>query len=458
MKGFGDITMGKLSVKFKITLWYTIIMIIISFAVLVAMTSLSAGLLKRNISERMINTADSFAREVEISRDIINIPKFKFYNRSVHMVLLDDSFNVAGGQIPFGISDEMSCTDNGVRVESHNGNDYYVFDRRVLRRDGSVYWIKSFVSASDTVNSINSVAKNNAMLIIVMIIAASAGGYIIIGKILTPVNKIRRTAEEISESNDLSQRISLPDGNDEFHKLAASFDKMLDKIEQTVEREKQFTSDVSHELRTPVAAILSSCEYMTGYAKTYEDIKESAEGVKKEAERMSKLISELLTISRMDKNTIQLSFEDVDFGELLNFVCDEQTEIHDDNITLSRNIGENIMVKADRFMLARLCINLISNAYSYGKDNGNITVTLTCDSGNAVMSVSDDGIGIAEENIPKIWERFYQADPSRTIDDKGNMGLGLSMVKWIAECHKGNMTVKSTLGKGSTFTFTMPVC
>lgn len=450
--------MGKLSVKFKITLWYTIIMIIISFAVLVAMTSLSAGLLKRNISERMINTADSFAREVEISRDIINIPKFKFYNRSVHMVLLDDSFNVAGGQIPFGISDEMSCTDNGVRVESHNGNDYYVFDRRVLRRDGSVYWIKSFVSASDTVNSINSVAKNNAMLIIVMIIAASAGGYIIIGKILTPVNKIRRTAEEISESNDLSQRISLPDGNDEFHKLAASFDKMLDKIEQTVEREKQFTSDVSHELRTPVAAILSSCEYMTGYAKTYEDIKESAEGVKKEAERMSKLISELLTISRMDKNTIQLSFEDVDFGELLNFVCDEQTEIHDDNITLSRNIGENIMVKADRFMLARLCINLISNAYSYGKDNGNITVTLTCDSENAVMSVSDDGIGIAEENIPKIWERFYQADPSRTIDDKGNMGLGLSMVKWIADCHKGNMTVKSTLGKGSTFTFTMPIC
>lgn len=458
MKGFGDITMGKLSVKFKITLWYTIIMIIISFAVLVAMTSLSAGLLKRNISERMINTADSFAREVEISRDIINIPKFKFYNHSVHMVLLDDSFNVAGGQIPFGISDEMSCTDNGVRVESHNGNDYYVFDRRVLRRDGSAYWIKSFVSASDTVNSINSVAKNNAMLIIVMIIAASAGGYIIIGKILTPVNKIRRTAEEISESNDLSQRIFLPDGNDEFHKLAASFDKMLDKIEQTVEREKQFTSDVSHELRTPVAAILSSCEYMTGYAKTYEDIKESAEGVKKEAERMSKLISELLTISRMDKNTIQLSFEDVDFGELLNFVCDEQTEIHDDNITLSRNIGENIMVKADRFMLARLCINLISNAYSYGKDNGNITVTLTCDSGNAVMSVSDDGIGIAEENIPKIWERFYQVDPSRTIDDKGNMGLGLSMVKWIADCHKGSMTVKSVLGKGSTFTFTMPVC
>ena len=113
---------------------------------------------------------------------------------------------------------------------------------------------------------------------------------------------------------------------------------------------------------------------MTGYAKTYEDKTDSAEGVKKEAERMSKLIGELLTISRMDKNTIQTEFEDVDFSELLNFVCDEQIEINTKNISLHRDICENVFVKADRFMLARLCINLISNAYFYGKDGGNIFV------------------------------------------------------------------------------------
>ncbi len=448
--------MRKLSIKLKITLWYTVIMIIVSSAVLIAMTSLSAGLIKRSVSDRIISTANNFAHEIEMSRDIRAIPKFKFYNNGVHMVLFDNSFNVAGGQIPFGISDKLTCLDNGVRLETYNDNDYYVFDRRLIKHNGNIYWIKCFSPASDMTNSINSLAKNNLMLIIIMIIAASVGGYVIIGKILTPVDKIRQTAEKISESNDLSQRISLPDGNDEFHKLASSFDKMLEKVEQTVKREKQFTQDASHELRTPIAAIISSCEYMTDYAKTYEDIKESAEGVKKEAQRMSKLISELLTISRMDNNTIRLNFEAFDFGELLEFVCDEQEEIHSENITLHKNIAKNVTVTADRFMLARLCINLISNAYTYGKDNGNITVTLTQNADNVIMSVSDDGIGIAEENLPKIWERFYQADPSRTVGENGNMGLGLSMVRWIAECHNGKITVSSTLGKGSTFTFVIP--
>lgn len=448
--------MNRFSVKLKITLWYTVIMTTVSVIVLFAMTSISAKMLKRSIAERIVNAAEGLSHEIELSRDIGFIRGFKYYSQGVHMVLLDEDENVLGGQIPFNISEKLSLSDRGIHSEEYDGNDYYVYDRKVERHDGKVYWLKCFVPSSDIVNNIRSVTANNALLMLIMIVIASIGGYIIIGRILSPVNKIRKTADEISESENLSQRIALPDGKDEIHKLAASFDKMLDKIERTVEREKQFTSDASHELRTPVAAILSSCEYMTGYAKTYEDMKDSAEGVKKEAERMSKLIGELLTISRMDKNTIQTEFEDVDFSELLNFVCDEQIEINTKNISLHRDICENVFVKADRFMLARLCINLISNAYCYGKDGGNIFVSLKQDSKNVVMSVKDDGIGIAKEDIPKIWERFYQADPSRTANENGNMGLGLSMVKWIAKCHNANVTAESELDKGSTFTFTMP--
>lgn len=448
--------MSRFSVKLRITLWYTVIMIIVSVIALIAINSISVRLFENSTNERILNAANSLAREIEMSRNINLIQGFKYYHQGVHMVLLDENGNVAGGQIPFGISEKLSCSDNGIRSENYDGNNYYVFDRRIDRHNGKRYWLKCFVSASDTTNNIRSVTRNNALLIFVMIAVASAGGYIIIGRILSPVNKIRETADEISESENLSRRIALSGGNDEIHKLAASFDKMLDKIERTVEREKQFTSDASHELRTPVAAILSSCEYMTGYAKTYEDMKESAEAVKKEAEHMSKLISELLTISRMDKNTIQTDFEDVDFSELLNFVCDELAEINTDNISLHRNIRENVFVKADRFMLARLCINLISNAYCYRKDGGSITVLLKQDKNTVIMSVTDDGIGIAAEDIPKIWERFYQVDPSRTASESGSMGLGLSMVKWIAERHNGSMNVDSTPGKGSTFTFTMP--
>lgn len=446
--------MGKLSVKLKITLWYTGIIIVISAAVLFAMTSISSKLLDREVVVKVNNAVNKMSREVERKFDVREIPGFMYYEQGVHLVLLDNNCNVVGGQIPFGISDTLTCEENGVHTEKHNDNSYYVVDKKVSGFGKTTYWVKGFIPVSVGADTLKSVAKSNAFIMLIMIITAAAGGYIVIGRILTPINRIRQTADKITESNELSQRINLSPGSDEFHQLADSFDKMLDKIEQTVEREKQFTSDASHELRTPVAAILSACEYMTVYASSYDDIKDSAFEVKKEAERMSKLISELLTISRMDKNTLKLSFEAVDISELLDFICDEQQEIHDNGITLHKNIPEGITVNADRYMLARLFINLISNAYSYGVDGGNITVTLTQDNENIYAGVEDDGIGIAPENIPKIWERFYQVDPSRT--DNGNMGLGLSMVKWIAECHNGRIDVKSDLGKGSVFTFIMP--
>ena len=228
---------------------------------------------------------------------------------------------------------------------------------------------------------------------------------------------------------------------------------MFYKLQTTLENEKQFTSDASHELRTPVAVIMSECEYVLDCADSLDDAKESVESIKRQSDKMSKLIDELLTITRMDKNTQKLNFENVDISELLSFVCDEQEEIHDGSKTLIRSIAPDIHSNADHLLLTRLFINLISNAYQYGKDGGTITVTLEEDNNNIVFSVIDDGIGIAKEHLQKIWERFYQVDSSRT---NGSMGLGLSMVKWIAECHNGAVTVESEVGKGSKFVFVMP--
>ena len=423
--------MKRLSFKFKLTLWYTLIMIIVSTVVLMAMTSISTGLINRETTERLSRAVDEMSRELERNPDIRRVPDFKYFNQGVQLTLYDEDGNVSGGQLPFGITEKLKLSEDGVRKEAYNGNEYYVLDKKLVSSASRrTYWLKGIVSISDGTYAINSLAKYNALLAVIMIIIAALGGYIIIQRTLIPVNKIRRTADEISESNDLSRRIALSGGNDEFYQLAQSFDGMLDRIEQTVEREKQFTSDASHELRTPVAAILSACEYMTAYAKDYDEMKASAESVKKQAERMSRLISELLTISRMDKNTLQTAFEEVDISELLEFVCDEQEEIHTENIKLIRRIDKGIMTRADKLLIIRLCINLISNAYSYGRNGGTVTVSLTEGEGRLILSVADDGIGIAPENLSKIWERFYQEDPSRSENANGSMGLGLSMVKW----------------------------
>lgn len=448
--------MKKLSLKLKITLWYAAVMAIISAIAFTAMTTMSRRVLARDIENRLTRTVMDFSRrEFVPGTQIDRIPNFRFYSQGVHIEIYDENLNPVGGHIPFEISD-LGFSD-GKFFSSSSGEKCYVYTKKVQVPDGTVYWLRGAIAVTDESFALESAAKTNLVLMAILIIIAASGGYLILKKALAPVDKIRRTAEQISQSSDLSQRINIGGGDDEIRSLANTFDEMLARIEKTVEREKQFTSDASHELRTPLAVIMSECEYMTDCAKDYGEMKESAVSVKNQAQRMSKLITELLTISRMDKSTVKINLETVDMSELLNFVCDEQEEIRPGcSIKLFRNIEDEILVSADPSLLARLCINLISNAYTYGKDGGKITVSLSQTEKSAVLTVEDDGIGIAPENIDRIWERFFRADPSRTSTDNGNTGLGLSMVKWIADRFGGSVSVESTLGVGSRFVFEMP--
>lgn len=448
------INMKKMSVKLRVTLWYSLIMVAMSAIVLAAMTSVSQDAIKRDIAGRVIRTVNDSSRILLGPEMDLRLPvKFRFYEQGVHMVLLARNGEIIAGQLPFGLDGDFGFEDDKLRVISWEGNHYCIYDKKIVSTD-NYFWLRGVVSVKDESYSLNVMVKNNLFLASILIAVASLGGYVILSYALRPVKKISETAKKISMSSNLSQRIGIGASKDEITELANTFDDMLEKLENAFEKEKQFTSDASHELRTPVAVVLSECEYMLDCAKTPDEFKDSAAAVKRQAERMSKLISELLTISRMDKNTLQVNFEEVDLSELLSFVCDEQEEIHQGSPKLICDIDADVKAKADRFLLARLFINLIANAYQYGNEGKSIRVRLKDMGESIIFSVKDEGIGISEEDKDKIWERFYQADPSRS--DSGSMGLGLSMVKWIAECHNGKMKVKSEYGKGSEFIFIMP--
>lgn len=450
--------MKKISVKLRITLWYTLAMTVILGIVLFTMSSFTDNMMKKDVEMRVRRVVLSMSEELVDRRGNMRpIPGFRFYDSGVHMILYDANKNIVGGVKPFSITEDFKLINDEFRQSTYNGDKYYEFDKEIHAKTGT-YYLKGISSVSDELYNVNSIIKNNAIILLITILIAALGGYLIISKAFAPVKKISETAERISQSSDLSQRISIGEniGHDEIYNLANVFDKMLDKIENTLQREKQFTSDASHELRTPVAVILSECEYMEDCAKTIDEYKESADSVKRQANRMSKLISELLMLSRMDRNTIQTNFEEFDLSELLSFVCDEQEEIHNNEVELVRDIAPHIMANADRFLLTRAFINLISNAYQYIGSGNRIYVKLEENGQNIIFSVKDDGIGISEEHISKIWERFYQADAARSNNENSSAGLGLSMVKWIAECHSGNVTVKSEVGKGSTFVFIFP--
>ncbi len=466
--------MNKLSIKTRITLWYTLIILVISIAALFLMVSVSRDMLINDSKEKLVASVEHIIPIINapnIDNAAPNIPPpgnrpmpkngmdklpgFRFFNNGVHTAVYDEDGNIVNGAIPFEFASEISFENEVVQEKVFNGDSHLTYAKEIGGQDGNLYRIVGVISIANESVLLNSVTKTNLILIAILILVAALGGYLILKQAFRPVEKIRGIAESICESNDLSQRISLPNGKDEIHRLANTFDEMLDKVEKTLNKEKQFTSDASHELRTPVAVISSECEYTLECATTLDEAKESVLSIKQQTDKMSKLISELLSISRMDKNTIEINFENVDASELLNFVCDEQEEIHTESINLKRNIKQSIYLKTDSMLLARIFINLIANSYSYGKENGNIEVSLLDREKDVVVEISDDGIGIAEENLPKIWERFYQVNTSRTNTD-GNMGLGLSMVKLIADKLGINISVKSKLGEGTTFTLVIP--
>jgi signal transduction histidine kinase len=263
---------------------------------------------------------------------------------------------------------------------------------------------------------------------------------------------------------------------------------MLDRLEEAFQREKQFTADASHELRTPISVILAQCEYSLELAETKEDYQEALQVIEEQGFKMKELVSQLLFFARMEQGHESLHLSKVNISQLTAKICEEQIALHsveenNANIQLATDIEPDIISSVDQALFIRLLTNLISNAYQYGKSDGHITVTLACqpanqssfpvtDSSNlptydsaVCLTVSDDGIGIASEHLPYIWNRFYQADPARTASAASNSqggeaagaGLGLSMVKAIAAVHGGSAAVDSAPGQGSIFTVTLPL-
>lgn len=165
--------------------------------------------------------------------------------------------------MPFAFADEISFEEEKVYEKEYDGETFLSYAKETVDREGQKIWVVGMISVDGEKRMLRSVTQTNLILAGVLILAAAIGGYWMIKKALRPVDRIGKTAQEISQSRDLSRRIGLGDGKDEIYRLANTFDEMLDKIEMAMKKEKQFTDDASHELRTPVAVIASECEYIT---------------------------------------------------------------------------------------------------------------------------------------------------------------------------------------------------
>ena len=331
------------------------------------------------------------------------------------------------------------------------------YDVQYEMESNQEFYIRGVISVTGAQREFLIAVRLAVILMPMIVILTALIGYRLIRRTLLPVRQMTETVQEIQKDGDLSRRIGVSQdtGKDEFYQLAGTFDGMLESLEQAFLRERQFTSDVSHELRTPVSVILAQCEASLNRTDLSEEQRKEILLIRKKAGEMSQMISQLLLLSRADQGRQQLNKEEINISELTEIIVEEQKMLAQRRkIEVHTEIEPDITGYLDESFYIRMLDNLISNAVSYGKEGGNIKVTLHQIPSGVRGTVEDDGIGISRDDQVHIWERFYRVDASRTgKEDGSHSGLGLSMAKWIAQAHGGNVRVESELGKGSCFTF-----
>jgi len=440
------------SIKLKIGLWYMGIMILLVFSSLAIVFYISENIIHSSVR--------TYLKDVVIHRldyltikngEIIIDSNFDTMIQNVEIAIYDKDFKFLYGNSPNGFEmDNRKSKDDKIMIIRSNNQKWYVYNKTIELGSYGKVWIRGVMPNIGQASAIETVIQISFVILPFFLILSAIGGYIITKNAFTPIEKIRRIAEKINEGNDLSQRINLGKGDDELHTLANTFDIMFDRLQTSFENEVQFTSDVSHELRTPITVILTQAEYGKGYISSVEEAQKSFGIIEKEGQKMSKLVSQLLTLARMERGRQKLNLENINLSELIEMTVETQTlSAKSKNIKIITKIIPEIYANIDEMMIMRVFTNLISNAISYGKQNGTVTVELFLKEDKIISKISDDGIGISEDKLDKIWLRFYQVDPSKNGD---NSGLGLSMVKKIVELHKGEIFVESELGKGTTFT------
>jgi len=291
------------------------------------------------------------------------------------------------------------------------------------------------------------------LLVLLPLAAAVAAlfGYLLTRRMLRPLASMQATAAEIS-SHDLSRRLGVATGGDEVSQLAATFDAMLDRLEDSFVRERRFVADASHELRTPLTALQAIVSVTRERPRSAGEYEQALDDVDGETARLRTLVENLLELARGDAERLAES-EPVDVSGLLRDVCASlEVLAAGKGLRLACKVEDGLVVEGDSDALVRLFVNVVDNGIKY-TDEGDVDVVAAATTAGIAVIVRDSGRGVPAEQLPHLFERFYRGDVSRSTEGSG---LGLAIARLIAEAHGGAITLASIEGQGTTVSVTLP--
>jgi heavy metal sensor kinase len=346
----------------------------------------------------------------------------------------------------------------GIRRDSHGAP--YLIRAGIVFSEG--HKAPFFVAlGAPLANNVKIVSEFTLGCVAVILAALPLGlvfGWFTAGRALEPVLAVAQTAQRISGSN-LSLRIPRRQANDELDYLILTFNRMIERLENSFQQMKQFSTDVSHELRTPITAIRGQLEVALFTARTTDQYREAMLNALQDIDRLSQIVRALLLLSQAESGQVVLQKEPLDLSGLVRELVDQfQILAEAEGVRLAAEAHSACLVEADRIQMGRMLTNLLSNAIKFTPEGGSVRVTLSANGESAQLEVADTGRGIAREYLPHIFDRFYRVPQAGSAPgpDQG-LGLGLSFVAWIVKAHQGSIAVDSTPGKGTRFTVHLPL-
>jgi len=339
-----------------------------------------------------------------------------------------------------------------VILKTYNNSRVIIYPYKFYGRDYFLIVAKEIGSLKDTLNKI--ILLFTIIMITLFVIFISSSNFAI-QRVLSAVNKVGNVAQKIEKDN-FQYRIEEKYNTKEIDEMIDIFNNMLDRMESSFTRIKQFTSDVSHELKTPITSIKNTIEVELIETRSSEEYKEALIDILEEVNWLVNIINDLLLMTRMESGKANLSVENFDIKNMLEDVLELMDFFAEENeIKLVGDNIESIVYQGDINKLKRVAINLISNGIKYNKKGGFVEVSSYQDDYNVYIKIEDNGIGIKADNVGKIFERFYRENVVRTTKKSGT-GLGLAIAEFVVKLHKGKILIESNEGIGTSFTVVLP--
>jgi len=463
-----------MGLKARLTLWYSGVMAALLLAVSLVVYAAVGHQLRSNLDGSLRAAGNALAAfdrpdltappESLLSKLFPGLPVSRMFDRMVQVLDPEGEvrmrpLSLGGTNIKLSALARRNAASGRITLETVHPPTrpaIRVLTQPVIRSGRVV----NFVQVAASFGEVNGTLRRLALILLAVVpsavLLAGFGGWNLAKRAMRPVDEVVAAARRITAER-LNERIARPDSEDEIARLVDTLNAMIARLEAAFDRVREFSGDASHELKTPLTILRGEADLLLSSDRTVEDYRRGLGVIRDESGRMGGIVEDLLTLAKADLGATQLHFAPVDLGDLVGEVYEKAKtlpEVDRKVFTLSRR--DPLVIEGDADHLRQTVMNLVVNAFRYTLPGGEIDLSLTRMNGSAMIAVKDTGIGIAEKDIGRIFDRFYRSAEAREMGAEGT-GLGLNICRLVSEAHGGVIRVESHPGRGSTFTVELPL-